>query len=310
MSVPEPALVKKYFVEDSESWIKDGYEDDGYNYPVGLARMRRVLAVMRERFPNGGAHVADLGCGGGQVTLTLAANGYEAIGIDQSSPMIQSSTRIAATADAKTRARVRFVEASLERTPLGPESMDAAVSMGVIGYLPEDEILFKEAARILRPGGLLIVSCRNRLFNMVSISDYTLREIQSGGAAELVHEIKELMQKVPPQEAAAFAKALAEASSDAAAQTLEYTPAKPAAAYKFSIEARQHTPRQLQREAERCGFQTQATYGVHPHLLMAALNRSLPRGFYNRLSSSLDCWGHLPVSLIWSSVFIGVFRKN
>ena len=44
-------------------------------------------------------------------------------------------------------------------------------AMGLIEYLPDDDGLFAEAARLLRPGGRFAVSCRNRLYNLQSANE-------------------------------------------------------------------------------------------------------------------------------------------
>ena len=59
---------------------------------------------------------------------------------------------------------------------LGWRAVGVDSAPGMIEYLPNDDGLFGEAARLLRPGGRFAVSCRNRLYNLQSVNEYTAKE--------------------------------------------------------------------------------------------------------------------------------------
>ena len=96
--------------------------------------------------------VADLGCGTGAIAAELAGCVGKVIGIDQSEAML---------AAAKERtAELRNVElrrGDLESLPLELASVDAAMLSIVLTYVAEPAAVLREAARVLRPGGRLVV---------------------------------------------------------------------------------------------------------------------------------------------------------
>lgn len=308
----DKSTVEKYFGENSEAWVATSYETDGYVFPTALARLRKIENLLANVFPNAKGELVDLGCGAGHLCIKLAELGYTITGVDQSQSMLSQALKACSSMTEEEQSRVRFLNKDLLDNGLEPCSCDAVTSLGVIGYLPNDDVLFEEAERLLRPGGTFIVSCRNRLFNMVSMTDYTLREIEGGGAKELVKEIRELFQQISEQDTRNFVKSLADVSSQLVSDfgrssTEQQIDSKPT--FTTSIDARQHTPKGLLATARNHRFEHDGFYGIHPHLMMAGLNQSFPPDTFNRLSSALNALDHHPASLIWSSVLIGVFRK-
>ncbi len=105
-----------------------------------------------------GETVLDLGSGAG-IDAFVAARQVgpqgRVIGVDMTPAMLE---RARAGAASLGLTQVEFREGRLESLPLDDASVDAVTSNCVINLVPDKAAVFREIARVLRPGGRLVVS--------------------------------------------------------------------------------------------------------------------------------------------------------
>jgi arsenite methyltransferase len=105
-----------------------------------------------------GERVLDLGSGGG-IDVLLSAKRVgptgRAIGLDMTDEMLALAQRNAAEAGATN---VEFVRGQIEDIPLPAESVDVVISNCVINLAADKPSVFREIARVLRPGGRMGVT--------------------------------------------------------------------------------------------------------------------------------------------------------
>ena len=110
--------------------------------PGGLALTEHALAHCRLPFA---ARVLDLGCGAGQVGVWLRRHGLRALSLDRLAPPEPDGGAPRLVADAHT-------------LPLPTAAFDAVLAECSLSVMAAPEQALAECARVLRPGGWLIVN--------------------------------------------------------------------------------------------------------------------------------------------------------
>ena len=132
------------------------YDDDlaswSYQAPTVVAE------TLVTGHPEAGS-LLDVGCGTGLVGRALRARGFagQIFGLDISQASLEIAQRCGAY-DSLQHADLQ------QRLDFEDDSVDAVVGVGVMTYLPEVEAVWREFARVARPGGVVVATQREDLW--------------------------------------------------------------------------------------------------------------------------------------------------
>jgi demethylmenaquinone methyltransferase/2-methoxy-6-polyprenyl-1,4-benzoquinol methylase len=131
-------------VEEMFDRIAPRYELVNRVMTLGLDAGWRRRAV-RELHLDQGARVVDIGCGTGDLCRVLGRAGLDAVGVDMAAGML-----------ARAHTAAPLVRADALHLPLRDGSVDGAVSGFALRNVVDIPACFREAARVIRPGGRVV----------------------------------------------------------------------------------------------------------------------------------------------------------
>jgi ubiquinone/menaquinone biosynthesis C-methylase UbiE len=137
-------------------WSTRGYED--------LADRTAIRALL----PREGGRLIEVGAGFGRLVDEYA--GYRDVVLFDSSKALLDAGRERLGGDP----RIQFVEGDAHRMPFDDASFDAIVCVRVAHHFPDAPRIVAELARILRPGGVLVLEFANKR-HLKSVVKYALR---------------------------------------------------------------------------------------------------------------------------------------
>jgi predicted TPR repeat methyltransferase len=144
--------------------VADRYDEWAQRYDDDLASWSYqaptvVAEIVVTRHPEAGS-VLDVGCGTGLVGRALRSCGFtgQLRGLDIS----QASLEIARQGGAYDTLEHTDLQ---QRLAIDDDRVDAVVCVGVMTYLPEVEAVWREFARAVRPGGLVVATQREDLWH-------------------------------------------------------------------------------------------------------------------------------------------------
>tara|TARA_R110002110_G_scaffold153812_4_gene347361 strand:- start:463 stop:1230 length:768 start_codon:yes stop_codon:yes gene_type:complete len=130
--------------------------------------------------PLTGRTALDIGCGGGLVAEPLARMGAQTLGIDLVTDSIEAAGRHADGLDLPLAYRI----ASVEELAAEGRDYDLVTCLEVVEHVANPEAFLASVTRLVRPGGLLVLSTLNR--NLASLAlgkiaaEYLLRWVPAG----------------------------------------------------------------------------------------------------------------------------------
>ncbi|AJP00738.1 ubiquinone biosynthesis methyltransferase UbiE [Streptomyces cyaneogriseus subsp. noncyanogenus] len=116
-----------------------------------------------------GEKVLDIGCGTGRFTVPMAEKGADVSGLDISRPMLD----VASSKLAERGLSADLREGDMAHLPFPDASFDTVTSMLALMHVPLEDrpAVFGEVARVLRPGGRMLLGVKNSVFEEMFTGD-------------------------------------------------------------------------------------------------------------------------------------------
>lgn len=157
----------KFFDDDSYEYLEYKYKKN-YLSLMSLRKCKAIefilkyfLPLFKEEF-----YLLDAGCGPGILLDFFRDYKINYLGVDISTEMLHLARQQADINSFPLRGH--FVRGDVENLPFKSNKFDVVISLGVIEYLKEDNLLLTELARILKPNGYLLLAVTNKYsYNLI-----------------------------------------------------------------------------------------------------------------------------------------------
>ena len=183
----DPDEVARFSAIAAEWWDPKGKFGPLHRFnPVRLAFIREhALARFgrdgRARRPFEGLRLLDIGCGGGLLSEPMSRLGFSVTGVDASERNIGTARAHADEQGLAIDYRAATAEALLAE---GTEPFDVVLNMEVIEHVAKPGAYLRDCARLLAPGGLMVVATLNRTLKALALAkvgaEYVLRWLPAG----------------------------------------------------------------------------------------------------------------------------------
>ena len=183
----DPAEVARFSALAAEWWDPAGKFAPLHKFnPVRLGFIReQALARFgrdpKARAPFEGLRLLDIGCGGGLLCEPMRRLGFTVTGVDASERNVATAAAHAAEAGLDIDYRATTAD-QLEAEGAGP--FDVVLNMEVIEHVADPGEYLRTTARLLAPGGIMILATLNRTLKALALAkvgaEYVLRWVPAG----------------------------------------------------------------------------------------------------------------------------------
>lgn len=151
--------VNGYFQAQSSFW-KDIYAGNSLDAQIYRDRQAAALAWVDGLALSPGSQVLEIGCGAGFMAVALARRGFCVHAIDAVEAMVQQARRNALESGVSDLLSVDVGD--VYALAFEDCSFELVLALGVIPWLARPELAMREMARVIKPGGHVILTADNR----------------------------------------------------------------------------------------------------------------------------------------------------
>ena len=183
----DPAEVERFSRIAAEWWDPKGKFAPLHKFnPVRLAFIRDQALYRFGRDPTArrpieGLRLLDIGCGGGLLSEPMSRLGFAATAVDASERNSATASTHSAEQGLTIDYRCSTAEALVEA---GEPPFDVILNMEVIEHVADPGDYLRSCARLLKPGGLMVVATMNRTLKALALAkvgaEYVLRWLPAG----------------------------------------------------------------------------------------------------------------------------------
>lgn len=198
MSLNSPSVnaaeVEKFSRIAEEWWDENGKFKPLHKF--NPTRLTYIITTLKNHFNSdniSGLKIADIGCGGGLLSIPLARLGAEVTGVDASEKNIKVANLHAEKEGVKVNYLHTTAEELAESAANSGEKFDVVLVMEIIEHVEDVDSFMAACSALVKEGGLILVATINRTaksyLNAIIGAEYVLRWLPRG-----THEWKKFMK--------------------------------------------------------------------------------------------------------------------
>jgi ubiquinone/menaquinone biosynthesis C-methylase UbiE len=135
-------------------------------------------------------HILDVGCGTGHFVKELSERGFACSACDPSDEMLKHAQHL--------NPSIRFENAGIENLPYKSDCFDAIIAIEVMRYIPDADRALSEVHRVLKPGGLCLLTYAPKfstsLYPLLNKLTSRIQLLQFSKVTQYFHSVGELLR--------------------------------------------------------------------------------------------------------------------
>src|SRR3989304_1297546 len=133
-------------------------DQEKYLYFLDYASLFRMKLIREFLGDINGRMVVDIGCGNGSVSFLIGFLGARVYSVDISTKALQETRSLMSRSKRSPQFENSLCQGDVMRLPLRDEIFDILCCLETLQFLPNARTAIEEMARVMKPGGIVILS--------------------------------------------------------------------------------------------------------------------------------------------------------